>query len=147
MLTASDLVLVASIRTMQILAELPYLLAVSGWLIAAVVIVLLAGVSWWLATRRKSSTVLKKATAERQGKTYIKRVYVERPGLMAKLWFEPNPEAPSAFLVGHRGDDDSFTVTLGAAEPMHIAEAREALLDVGLDFNKCTWLDIVEKAH
>lgn len=116
-------------------------------MIAAAVILALAGISWWLATRRKSGTVLKKAIAEKQGKSYVKRVYVERPGLLAKLWFEPNPSAPTAFIVGHRGDDDSFTVTLGAAEPMHIAEARAALLDMGLDFNKCTWNDIVNKSQ
>jgi hypothetical protein len=126
---------------------LPLAQIAGAWWIAGAIILVLGAMSWWLATRRKSCTVLKKATAQREGKTYVKRVYVERPGLTAKLWFEANPDSVSAFVVGHRGDDDSFTVKMGGSEPTHIAEARDALLDVGLELDKCSWTDIVNKAQ
>lgn len=72
-----------------------------------------------------------------------KRVYVERPQLKAKLWFERRGDS---FDVRHYGNDADFGVVAVPGEPVPVQEARAALHDVGLDLNRCRWADILAKA-
>jgi hypothetical protein len=86
-------------------------------------------------------TTLKKWIHPKTGK--LTRVYVERPGLRAKLWFE---EQGRSFGARYHGNEQDFTVPVGG-EPIHKKEAREALSDVSLDIDHCTWADIVARAN
>lgn len=76
----------------------------------------------------------------------VRRVYVERPGLKAKLWFEKSENPLATFGVHSYGNDADFSVVRVPGEPIHITEARAALADVQLDMNRCTWNEILAQA-
>ena len=116
------------------------------WLLVSLVAVGVLGVvAWYLSQRRVTETVLRKVVHPRTGR--VRRVFIRRPGLRAKLWFEPDAHSPSKFVVKFQGDPDAFTVTRLPGEPIHMTEAREALLELGLDLEKCSWEDIVKAAQ
>jgi hypothetical protein len=77
----------------------------------------------------------------------VRRVYVERKGLKAKLWFEKE-DSPlgTSFAVHYYGNDADFSVTRVPGEAVHITEAREALTDLKLDIKNSSWDEIVAKA-
>ncbi len=105
-------------------------------------IVLLLGAGWFFF-KPSRGTFLKKDDAERRQD--VKRVYIIRPGLKAKLWFSKS-KRKGRFEVRFQGEPDDFTVSLLDNEPIHLREAREALREVGLDMDQCFWEDIVAKA-
>ena len=76
------------------------------------------------------------------GYLILKFVRVKRSGLEAKLWFQ---KSGSGFNIRHYGCDDDFSVVGHPGEPIHLIEARQALEDVGLNIDKCSWDDIVSK--
>ncbi len=116
------------------------------WILLAVLGVAGLGfAAWLLAQRRVTETVLRKVVHPRTGR--VRRVYIRRPRLRAKLWFEPDSHSPTKFVVKFQGDPDGFTVTRLPGEPIHMTEAREALLELGLDLEKCSWEDIVKAAQ
>jgi hypothetical protein len=77
----------------------------------------------------------------------VGRIYVERKGLKAKLWFEKE-ESPfgSSFAVHYHGNESDFSVNRVPGEAVHITEARDALADLKLDIKSCTWDEIAAKA-
>lgn len=85
------------------------------------------------------STALKKWPAEGESK----RIYVQRPKLQAKLWFERRGDS---FEIRHYGNDADFGVVSVPGEPIAYQEARAALSELGLDINRCRWADILAKA-
>ncbi len=116
------------------------------WLLLSLVAVgVLGAVAWYLSQRRVTETVLRKVVHPRTGR--VRRVLIRRPGLRAKVWFEPDSHSPTKFVVKHQGDPDAFTVTRLPGEPIHMTEARDALLELGLDLEKCSWEDIVKVAQ
>lgn len=124
-------------------------MAASGWIYARIVLIVAAIVVLviYLMVRSREfftpTTRLKKHTHPRTGE--VTRVYIVRKSLHAKLWLQ---KTATGFEVRHQGTDADFSVTSRASlgEAIHIREAREALQDVGLDINRCTWDDIVKKA-
>jgi hypothetical protein len=50
------------------------------------------------------------------------------------------------FEVRFDGNHADFSETSSGGEAAHVAEARMALADVGLDMTKCSWDDIVVRA-
>ncbi len=116
------------------------------WLVASLIVVgILGAIALYLSQRRVTQTVLRKVVHPRTG--HVRRVFIRRPGLRAKLWFEPDSHSPTKFVVKYQGDPDAFTVTRLPGEPIHMTEAREALLELGLDLEKCSWEDIVRAAR
>ncbi len=88
-----------------------------------------------------AKTKLKKEVNSKTGK--VSRVHILRHGLKAKLWIQ---EAERRFDIRYQGQPEDFSVLPHTGEPLHFCEAREALHDVGLDINSCSWADIVAKA-
>ena len=88
-----------------------------------------------------AKTKLKKEFNSKTGK--VSRVHILRRGLKAKLWIQ---KAERRFDIHYKGQRDEFSVLRHTGEPPHFCEAREALHDVGLDINSCSWDDIVAKA-
>jgi hypothetical protein len=86
-------------------------------------------------------TCLKAASDVKSGK--VRRVYVRRPGLRAKVWFEESRYHHGICEVRCEGD---CGVAGDSAELPHIAAARAALAEMGFDMARCTWRDIVELA-
>ncbi|HVC95630.1 MAG TPA: hypothetical protein VND64_18195 [Pirellulales bacterium] len=77
----------------------------------------------------------------------VRRIYVERKGLKAKLWFEKdNGPYGGLFAVHFYGNDADFSVTRVPGEAVQITEAREALAEFKLDIKSCTWDEIAAKA-
>jgi len=76
----------------------------------------------------------------------VRRVYVRRPQLTAKLWFEKSKLWDANFDVRFDSTRGSFSVDCAAGEATHVAEARAALSDVGLDMTSCSWNEIVERS-
>jgi hypothetical protein len=102
----------------------------------------LSSIKRFLFARGKGTVLIR---SDEGPTSQVQRVYVERQGLQAKLWFEKTADG---YRVRHQGDAADFSVYSGAAtgEAIHIHEAREALEDVGLDLNRCSWDDIVSKS-
>ncbi len=76
----------------------------------------------------------------------VRRVYVRRPQLTAKLWFEKSKLWDANFDVRFDSTRGSFSVDCAAGDATHVVEARAALSEVGLDMTSCTWNDIVERS-
>jgi hypothetical protein len=89
-------------------------------------------------------TILRPTVHHKTGK--VGRVYVKRPGLHAKLWLEESRYHSGMCEVRFDGNAADFSETSNAGEAAHIAEARMALADLGLDMTRCTWDDIVVRA-
>ena len=89
--------------------------------IIVVALALLAVGVWWIASLRSVKIVLRRV-ADPRNPEVIQRVYVERPGLRAKLWFEASANSPTGFVVHFRGNSEDFTVTPLGAEPIQIQE-------------------------
>jgi len=49
--------------------------------------------------------------------------------------------------VRFEGNEGDLSESRTSGEAAHIAEARAALTEFGLDMTNCTWNDIVEKAN
>jgi hypothetical protein len=90
-------------------------------------------------------TTLRPYNDPKSGK--IRRVYVRRPGLKAYLWFEKSKLWEASFDVRFDATRGSFSVLPTSGEASHVAEARAALAEVGLDLTSCSWSDIVERAE
>ncbi|HVC96078.1 MAG TPA: hypothetical protein VND64_20515 [Pirellulales bacterium] len=75
----------------------------------------------------------------------VRRVYVRRPQLTAKLWFEKSKSWDAGFEVRFDSTRGQFSLDSTAGEATHVAEARAALGEAGLDMTTCTWNDIVER--
>jgi len=112
-------------------------------LLFAAVIIFAVGVYLLLRSRQFNSagTKLKRTISPKTGR--VRRVYVKRNGLKAKLWFQ---RTTSGFQIRHFGSNADFSVSGHPGEPIHVAEARQALEDLGLDINCCSWDDIVAKS-
>lgn len=77
---------------------------------------------------------------------HVKRIYLKRPGLKAKVWFERSTTNPATFDIHHSGDLQGYTVTTLTNEPLHLVEAREGLSDLGLELGTCSWMQLAKKA-
>lgn len=77
----------------------------------------------------------------------VRRVYIQRSGLEAKLWFQKSKSPHATFDVRFEGDGAEFGVVPRPGEPIHLTTARAALDDLGLDMNTCTWQQIVDLAQ
>jgi hypothetical protein len=75
----------------------------------------------------------------------IRRVYVRRPGLTARLWFQKS--RCSGFDVRFDTTRGDFSVICTPGDAAHVVEARAALADVGLELTRCTWTDIEERSR
>jgi hypothetical protein len=87
-------------------------------------------------------TTLRTASDVKSGR--VRRIYVRRSGLRGKVWFEESRYHHGMCEVRHEGDCGE---TGDSGEAAHIAEARAALADMGLDMARCSWNDIVELAN
>lgn len=77
----------------------------------------------------------------------VHRVYVKRPGLRGKIWFEKSKVWDTGFDVRVDNRDGSFSAVTMSGDAPHIVEARAALAELGLEMSNCTWSDIVEAAR
>jgi hypothetical protein len=78
----------------------------------------------------------------------VRRIYIERKGLKARLWFEKD-DSPlgGPFAVHFYGNEFDFSVSRVPGEPVQITEAREVLAEFKLDIKSCTWEEIVANAE
>jgi hypothetical protein len=89
-------------------------------------------------------TTLRPAVDAKSGK--IRRVYLKRPGLHVKLWIEESRLHKGLCEVRFEGNEADFVESRASGEAAHIAEARAALADLGLDMTTCSWNDVVAEA-
>jgi hypothetical protein len=89
-------------------------------------------------------TTLCPAVDAKSGK--VRRVYVKRPGLSVKLWIEESRLHKGLCEVRFEGNEADFVESRASGEAAHIAEARAALAELGLDMTTCSWNEIVAEA-
>ncbi|MDA7977391.1 MAG: hypothetical protein MPJ50_01320 [Pirellulales bacterium] len=114
--------------------------------ILAVVVILGLAVALF-AIRRPGGQKTRLVKSERVDENgNARRVYLRRPGLTAKVWFERSTSSPNEFDVHHSGDIQGYSVSTLTNEPLHLVEAREGLHDLGMDIDTCSWRQLLKSA-